>query len=384
MSYDADLNFPFSSPTKILFGINCVQEIGAEMDYLRVKRAFLITDRGLADNPIVARVQKALGKRCVGTFTEVIADSGAHIVEMGATLARAAGADVLVSVGGGSSIDTAKCMALLLTEGGHLFDHQGYHNLTRPVTPHISVPTTAGTGSEVSYVAVVKDHERNVKIHFGDYHLAPSIALLDPAMTIGLPPHLTAATGMDALTHAIEALHSVMRNPISDGLAIHAIRLIAAYLPRAVASGQDLLARGQMLLAANMAGSAFTNAMVALNHAIAHILGAKYNIHHGLANSLVLPSTMRFNRDACADRYALVAQAMGMQRPDMSAAEAAILGVEHLIQAIGLPQRLRDAGVPEDGLAAIAEGALTDGAIVNNPIPVTESEQVLAVCRAAW
>src|SRR5438309_1229719 len=183
---------------------------------------------------VVARVEKALGARLGGIYDGVIPDTGVEVIDDGARLAKERGCDGIISVGGGSAIDTAKGMAIVLTEGGSIRDHQGSNRLARRQTPHISVPTTAGTGSEVSLYIVVKDHQRHEKMHFMEDRIIPDAAILDPSLTVGLPGSLTAATGMDALTHAIESYTSVNRNPISDGLALQAIRLIAEWLPRAV------------------------------------------------------------------------------------------------------------------------------------------------------
>lgn len=266
-------------------------------------------------------------------------------------------------------------------------DYSGFQLLSRPQTPHIAVPTTAGTGSEVTYAAVVKDWENNEKILFCDNHIIPRVAILDPLLTAGLPPPLTASTGIDALTHAIEALHALQAEPIADAMALQAIRLITAYLPRCVANGDDLFARGQQQIAALMAGVAFSNAQLGLVHAMAHSLGALFNVPHGLANSLLLPHVMLYNLESCAERYLLVAEAMGLATAGLDeegAARLAVNAVQELTRKIGLPQRLREAGVPEEGLAEAAELSLSDGSIIYNPRPVFEADEVLALFREAW
>jgi alcohol dehydrogenase class IV len=323
----------------------------------------------------------------VGIFSEVEPDSGIHIVNQGAKLGMKLGADCIVSVGGGSAIDTAKGMAILLKEGGKLQDYMGFQVLARPQTPHIVIPTTAGTGSEVTYIAVIKDHQEGRKLLFGDYNILPNVAILDPKMTEGLPPKLTAATGMDALSHAIEALHSLQREPIADGLALHAIKLIKEFLPEAVENGKDMTARGQMLIAANMAGAAFSNAQVGLVHALAHSVGAIFGVHHGLANSILLPACLRYNADACGEIYLDILWALGTTiegiQPDKAGAILADKIME-LTKKLGLPQRLRDVGVPEGGLKECSELALSDGAIVYNPKFISDSAEVLKVYKQAW
>src|SRR5262245_18390587 len=257
--YGSDLNFSIFQPTRVVFGDNAIHEVGLELKKLGVERAVIVTDKILREKTdVVARVEKALGARHAGTYDGVIPDTGVEVIDQGAAFCRSVGCDGLVSVGGGSAIDAAKGMAIVLTEGGSIRDQQGSMRLTRRKTPHVSIPTTAGTGSEVRQYVVVKDEERHEKMHFMEERVIPDTALLDPSVTLGMPGLLTAATGLDALTHAIEAYTSINRNPIADGNALYAIRLIAAWLQRAVFVGDDKVARGQMLVAANIAGQAFS------------------------------------------------------------------------------------------------------------------------------
>ena len=388
MPYDANLNFIFWCPTKLVFGENTALDIPMEVENLKCKRALIVTDRDLAKNTdLPERIRKALGNLSAGIFSDVEADSGVHIVNQGAKLGKELGADCLVSVGGGSAIDTAKGMAILLKEGGKLQDYTGVQVLTRPQTPHIVIPTTAGTGSEVTYVAVIKDHEVGRKLFFLDYNISPNIAILDPKVTEGLPPGLTASTGMDAMSHAIEAMHSLQREPVADGMALHAIRLIKEFLPRAVTNGREMLARGQMLIAANLAGFASAGAGWGIVHALAHIVGAKYKVHHGLANSILLPACMRYNADACGDIYLKVLSAMGVNIEKVSPDEAGDVLAEELAaftKKLGLPQKLREAGVPEGGLKECSELALSDGAIVYNLKFVSDSADVFKIYQQAW
>jgi alcohol dehydrogenase len=372
----------------MVFGENTALDVAIEVENLKCKKALIVTDKELIKNTdIPEKIRKALGNLCVGIFSDVEPDSGIHIVNQGAALGMKLGADCIVSVGGGSAIDTAKGMAILLKEGGKLQDYAGFQVLTRPQTPHIVIPTTAGTGSEVTYIAVIKDHEEGRKLLFGDYNILPNVAILDPKMTEGLPPKLTAATGMDAMCHAIEASHSLQREPIADGLALHAIRLITEFLPRAVENGKDMTARGQMLIAANIAGAAFSNAQVGLVHALAHSVGAKFRVHHGLANSILLPPCVKYNGDACGDVYLIVLSAMGVNVERISPDEAGEMlaaKIAEFTRKLGLPQKLRDVGVPEGGLEECSELALSDGAIVYNPKFISDSNEVLKVYQEAW
>jgi len=388
MPYDVNLNFVFWSPTKIVFGENTALDVAIEVENLKCKKALIVTDRDLAKNTdIPKRIKKVLGNLCVGIFSDVEPDSGIHIVNQGGKLGKELGADCIVSVGGGSAIDTAKGMAILLKEGGKLQDYVGFQILTRPQTPHIVIPTTAGTGSEVTYVAVIKNHEEGRKLLFGDYNILPNVAILDPKMTEGLPPRLTAATGMDAMCHAIEALHSLQREPIADGMALHAIRLIKEFLPKAVENGKDMMARGEMLIAANMAGIAFSNAQLGVVHALAHSVGARFKVHHGLANSILLPACLRYNADACGEVYLDVLSALGVNIEGIQPDKAGDVVADKIIEftkKLGLPQRLRDVGVPEEGLKECSELALSDGAIVYNPKFISESTEVLKIYQQAW
>jgi aldehyde dehydrogenase (NAD+) len=387
MAYDEDLSFIYKNYTRLVFGINSVKDVGAEVDQLKCSKALIVTDRGVTEAGLAEKVEKALGNRYIGTFDGVPQDSGYHIVNEAAEIARGKGADCLVSVGGGSVIDTAKGMAIIVSEGGNLQDYQGFQMLTHPITPHIVIPTTAGTGSEVTYAFVIKDWEKNQKLLYGDDYLMPNTGILDPVMTQTMPPMITATTGMDALTHAIEAIHALQAEPISDTMAYGAIRLIVEYLPICVENGDDLVARGQQQIAATMAGVAFSNAQVGMVHAMAHCTGARYGVPHGMANSILLPHVMMYNMDECADRYALVAEAMGVKEKGMNdeeAAGAAIDAVFELTRKMGVPQSLREVGVEEEGLIEAAEMALCDGAIVYNPKLIFDTDQVMEVYRKAF
>ncbi len=387
MQYNRDLAFEYNSPTKIIFGENSVKEIGLEVDSLGGSKALVVTDRGIIEAGLAEKVEKALGRRYAGTYDQCIPDSGFHLVDEGATFAHEKGADILVSVGGGSVIDTAKGMAVVMKEGGKLSDYRGVQVLSRPQTPHVVVPTTAGSGSEVTWFAVIKDWERNIKEAFVDVHIIPDKAILDPTMVADLPPHLTAGPGMDSLSHAVEAIHSLQRQPIIDGLALQAVRLVMENLPRCVEKGDDLVSRGQQQLAATMAGIAFGNSQPGLVHAMAHPVGALFKVPHGVANAILLPHVMLFNMPECADRYKLLARAMGLDVRLLSneeAGRAAVEAIRNLAAKIGLPQKLREVDVPEEGLVEAADYSMADGSIVYNPRLVSDKEEVLEVYRAAW
>src|SRR3989339_1531941 len=255
MAYDRELSFVYFGPTKVVCGAGAAGDCGVEMAGLGCRRALVVTDPGVMQAGLVEGVLKALGDRCVGLFSDIPQDTGVGVVNRAAALAREKGADCVVSVGGGSVIDTGKMVCILLTEGGGIENFEGIQLLSRPQTPHIVIPTTAGTGSEATCMAVILDERKGQKILSVESFNAPRIAILDPVMTAKLPPLLTASTGMDALTHAVEALQSLQREPIAAGLAMHAIRLIYRDLPGCAANGADLAARCQVQLAATMARS---------------------------------------------------------------------------------------------------------------------------------
>jgi alcohol dehydrogenase class IV len=279
-------------------------------------------------------------------------------------------------------------MRILLTEGGHLHDYEGYNLLVRPLTPMVAIPTTAGTGSEVTSWAVIRDEVAQVKLAFSSPFLAPDLAVLDPRMTLTLPPRLTAATGLDALTHAIESFVGTNANMISDSLALQAIDIISNNLRTATFSGDDLEARGQMLVASCIAGMAFSSGGGSLGivHALAHSVGGVFEVHHGTANAILLPYGMQFNSVIVPNRYVRIARALGVNAGGRAEEDVIADGIDAarlLSYDCGLPARLRDVGVPEDALPSIAEMAVGDAAIFTNPRPVTVDE-LTEVLRAAW
>ena len=388
MAYTEDLSFLFFSPTRVVYGVDSSNDVAVELRNLGCTKAVIVTDRFLSEETgLVKKIEKSLGTLCVGVFADVPSDSGLHVVNQGYQFAESRGAEGVVSVGGGSVIDTAKGIAILLKEGGTLQDYTGFQVLTRKVVPHVCLPTTAGTGSEVTYIAVIKDHDKKQKLLFGDHHIIPDVAILDPVLTLGLPPFMTAATGMDALSHAVEAITSSQREPFADALGLHAIRMIRDSLPLAVRNGTDLNARGQMLIAACLAGAAFSNAQVGMVHAIAHTLGGRHGVHHGTANAVAMPYVMRFNNTDVADEQAVIADALGVDTRGMSLEKAGLAAadaVARLNVELGLPTTLKAVGVPEDDLETCAQVAISDGAIVYNGRPVFDPAEILFVLRKAW
>ncbi len=387
MSYDQDLSFVYFGPTKVIFGNgSSTSEVESEMRALGCSRAVVVTDHGIIAAGLLDKITRALGEKCVGVFSDVPQDTGVDVVDSGAAFAREKRADSIISLGGGSVIDTAKCICILLTEGGSLADFEGIQLLSRLQTPHIAIPTTAGTGSEVTWAAVVFDKSKGQKILIVESFNAPRVAILDPLLTAKLPSLLTASTGMDAFCHAVEAISSLQREPVADALALHAIRLLDKYLPLCVTGG-DLNARGQVQLAATMAGWAFGNAMVGLVHAMAHSIGAVAHVPHGVANGILLPYCMEYNLPDAQDCYAEIAMAMGLYEKGLSiqeSAESAVHAVFEFTKKIGHPQKLSAVGVTEEHIGKAAELSMADGSIVNNVRFITGSGEVLGIYKKAF
>jgi alcohol dehydrogenase class IV len=386
--------FEFQVPGKVICAEHCVDSIGVEMDKVCGTKALIVTDEGVEKAGLVQKVIEGMESgsgEILGVFNEVPPNSDVQAVQACHDKARETKADTLVSVGGGSSIDTAKGAAILMVEGGELLDHQSAVYIPSGQMPlHISVPTTAGTGSESTFMAVILDRKQRLKLVFQGADLAPTVAMLDPVMTVTLPPSLTASTGMDALTHCIEAIHSEMHEPICDGLAVHGIKLIARYLPMAAKNGDDIEARTYMLIAANMGGISFANAFVGIVHAMAHSAGGRFGVPHGVANSILLPYGMEFNLgfvpEVVAPEYRMVAEALGLdvaKDDDMTASKKAIEYLRNLTVELGLPQKLSEVGVPEDGIEGVAQDSMLDGSMFNNP-GEPEYEDVLELVKKAF
>jgi len=379
-------SFAFEGPTRVISGPDSIIALQYEISKLNCRRAVIITDKGIRSAGLVDKVNKALGNLCIGVFDEVVEDSGYLVVDKAVAFCRDVGADILVSLGGGSSIDTAKAVAVTITNGGKAIDNISIYKLVDPLMPHIAIPTTAGTGSEVSNIAVIKNEEIGRKFNIAEFPIAPNVAILDPHMTVGLPRMLTAATGMDALSHAIDGMCSIMRNPVCTGHGLNAIRMIAKYLPVAVEDGHDVHARMQMQIAAATAGWAFSIPSTILTHSLAHCIGAKYKIHHGTLCGLFLPHVMRFNRDYCLDELAMVAEAMGVNTSTMSKIDAAASSadaVADLADRIGIPARLSDLNIAEADLDMIALDAMTEIPTLANPRKCS-LELIAEVVRGAF
>lgn len=386
--------YQFQCSTKIVFNPGLARDFSAELASLGVSSLFVITDPGLTRaglvEPILEGVRRA-GVEIVGLFGQVPANSELKVVKQCADLAKEKSAGGLLAIGGGSVLDTAKVVDVLLTHGGDLVnDYSGAETLPGPLLPLIAIPTTAGTGSEVTHAAVILDAEHQTKLSFTDHHLAPHLAILDPELTLGLPPLMTAATAMDALTHAIESFTSQQANPVSESFVLRAIPLLRKNILQAVLHGENLEARGALMTAATLAGIAFDHAMVGVVHGLSHALGGLAHVHHGTANSIFLPCGMEYNAAVSEGRYAEIAGLLGVKTSGMSSQQACQAAIEavrrlqrELYQACGLPYRLRDVNVPESLLGALAEGAVQDGTSFYNPREVV-AEEVLDYIKKVY
>ncbi len=314
--------FEFTLPTKVIYGIGILKNIEGAVRRFGKRRAILVTDEVLVKTGPVDKVKAGFKKsdiEIVCTYDDVPPNSTITSVEKCAAKAKKNQCDLFIAVGGGSVIDTAKVGNILCVKGGKVADHMGAYLLEpdEKLLPMIIVPTTAGTGSEVTKVAVIADPDNDVKLPFAEEQFLPDLAVLDPEVTVSMPGKLTAATGMDALTHAIEAYVDKEWSPASDAMALHAIRLISNNILQACAHPEDLQARGAMLVGSFLAGVAFSHSMVGMAHGISHALGGVYHIPHGLANALVLPEVMEYNLESQIERYSDIAAALGVTFPQV-------------------------------------------------------------------
>jgi maleylacetate reductase len=371
---------------EVIFGAGAVSGVREAVDRFGWQRLLLCTSRSLRQNGHAGRIESALGELLVATFERVLP----HVPEaqVAEALAQAGEqrVDALVALGGGSAIGLAKALSLALERPRTDTTARDPLPTDQPKVPVVAIPTTYA-GSEMTPVYGVTRDEAGAsrKVTVTDPKVAPKLIIYDPALTLDLAPAVTAATGINALAHCIEALYSVTRNPLSSAAAREGVRCIARALPRCYAVGDDLEARTEMLVGAYLAGTALATVAMGLHHGLCHVLGGTAGVAHGVANSIMLPHAMRFNLDATAPQLALAAQAMGITSDDPhAAAEEAIQRVYLLVGQLGLPQRLRDVGVAEADLPGLAQLALRSRAVQANPRPITDAAQVEAVLRAAW
>ncbi len=389
--------YEFFCPVKVIAGHAALEHIPFELATLGAKRVMIITDKGVRNNGLLEPIENAFSstEAVVATiFDDVPPDSSLEVVRKAAASYRQHDCDAIIAVGGGSVIDTSKATNILVSEGGDdLLQYSGAHNLPKPLKPFFVIPTTSGTGSEVTMVAVVSDPEKNVKMAFASYYLMPHAAILDPRMTKTLPPHLTAMTAMDALTHAVEAYTGLAANPLSDAYATAAIKKISENLFNVLDQPDHVQGRLELAQASTMAGIAFSNSMVGLVHSLGHALGAVAHLPHGVCMNLFLPYVLNYNKSINEQKIAellmplagpdIYAQTPANQRADKTI--STILTIRDRLYAMTkLPRSLSETGkVQREQLEEIAEKALNDGSIIYNPKEAT-LQDLREILEQAW
>jgi alcohol dehydrogenase class IV len=379
--------FSFTAPANVVFGPGVIARLPDLVGGLG-GRAVVVSDPGVAKAGILDRVLAGLDQAGVTAepYPQVEPNPSVETVEAAHDLFRRTRAAFVLGVGGGSAMDVAKVVAILAAHGGGVRDYEGMGKVPGPGVPCVAIPTTAGTGSEVTIFSVITDRQRKFKMTVGSPYTVPQVAVCDPELTRSMPPALTAATGMDALTHAIESYVNTVHNPIAAALALEAIRLIGRALRAAYSNGNDLRARTEMLLASTMAAMAFARTRLGNVHAMSHPLGAHFDIPHGVANAVLLPHVMAWNMVACYDTYPAIARALGERvegRPPREAAAAAVEAVRLLARDLQIPERLRDLGVTREAIPAMTEDAMKSGNVLVNPRATTASD-IAALFDAAY
>jgi alcohol dehydrogenase len=353
-------------------GRGAVSNVGKQAKILNGSKALLITDEILVKIGVAEKIISLLKESGVETsvYDKVNPNPTVKNVNDALSVYQNEECDIIIALGGGSSIDCAKGVGILATNGGSISDYEGVDKSDNPMPPFITINTTAGTGSEMTRFTIITNTDTSVKMAIVDWHVTPTVSINDPELMISMPASLTAATGMDALTHAIEAYVSTIATPVTDSAAIKAIELISKYLRPAVANGENLEAREMMAYAAFLAGMAFNNASLGNVHAMAHQLGGFYKLPHGVCNAILLPQVQEFNLIAYPERFVDIARALGESIEGISTMEAAakaISAIKRLSQDVGIPSGLRELGVKEEDFSTLADNTLKDVCIATNP-----------------
>ncbi len=383
----ADQVFGFYIPTVSLMGVGSVKEAGPQVKLLGGKKALIVTDKGLSGMGMADKIKGMIEESGVQAVIFDGAEPNPTDINVhdGLKVYQDNKCDCIVSLGGGSSHDCAKGIGIVSTNGGHIRDYEGVNKSTKAMPPFIAINTTAGTASEMTRFCIITNTSNKVKMAIVDWRVTPNIAINDPVMMVGMPPALTAATGMDALTHAVEAYVSTIATPITDACALMAMKLISENLRNAVANGADMEARDNMAYAEYLAGMAFNNASLGYVHAMAHQLGGFYNLPHGVCNAILLPSVESYNLISNPKRFADIAVAMGENIEGLSvreAADKALAAIRKLSADVGIPSGLAELGVKEEDLEIMAKNAMKDACGLTNPRTVT-LQDVIGIYKAA-
>ncbi|SFW82701.1 MULTISPECIES: L-threonine dehydrogenase [Pseudomonas] len=378
----------FFIPAVNIMGLGCLDEAMTAIRNYGFRKALIVTDVGLAKAGVASKVAELLALQDIDSVVFDGAKPNPSIanVELGLGLLMESRCDFVVSLGGGSPHDCAKGIALCATNGGQIRDYEGVDRSSKPQLPLIAINTTAGTASEMTRFCIITDETRHVKMAIVDRNVTPLMSVNDPALMVAMPKGLTAATGMDALTHAIEAYVSTAANPITDACALKAITLISNNLRLAVRDGNDLVARENMAYAQFLAGMAFNNASLGFVHAMAHQLGGFYDLPHGVCNAVLLPHVQSFNASVCAARLSDVAHAMGADTRGFSPEEGAreaIATIRSLAHDVDIPAGLRDLGVRLNDVPLLAANALKDACGLTNP-RAADQRQIEEIFRSAF
>jgi len=375
--------FTVTQPTQIHFGAGAIANLAETVKSFNGSNVLLVVDPGLVKagliSPITAPLKKA--KIPFTVFDKVDPEPGLKLADKGTKIAKKAKCDCVVGVGGGSAMDVAKAIAILITNGGKAVDYLGLGLIKKPGVPKIMVPTSSGTGAEVTFTAVFINEKTGSKGGMNGDQLYPEATILDPELTISLPPHVTAFTGIDALTHALEAYTSTQAHIISEMYSLEAITLIAENLPAAYANGDNIEARSAMLMGSLLGGKALATAGVGLVHAMAYPMGGMFGIPHGLANAVLLPYVVDYNLIGDMGKFAILARILGQNTDDLTLHESANLCVDALFSLnddVGIPATLKDLDIPFDAMPEMAEIALTvTRPVENNPRKPTLEEVIL-------
>jgi len=374
--------FTFTGASKIVFGNGAFEQLAEQIGELGGKTPLIVLDRNLSVSGLKEKVSSYFKNAGMGIviFDRVEGEPPLELADEGAKAASTGKCDIVVGIGGGSTMDVAKAIAVITANRGKAKDYLGLNNVPGPGLPTIMVPTTAGTGSEVTFTSVFIRKDLNKKEGMNSPYLYPDIALLDPELTLSIPSHVTATTGVDALCHAIESYTSITASPMSELVSLEAIGMISSSLRTCVHNGSDLEARGQMLLGSMYAGLGLANAGVTAVHSLSYPLGGMYGIPHGLANTLLLPAVMNFNLPAALEKFAVIAEVMGESTADLSlndAAGMAVAAVEDLIDDCCIFDSLETLEIEEEDFPKLAKAAMTVARpLANNPRKVTEEDAI--------
>ncbi len=386
--YDPEKVSTLLAPKRTLLGRGAVNETGREIKVLGRTRALIVTDPGVAKAGLLSLVENSLGAEGLDfeTYDGVEPEPAARIVDEAAGIARKGKFDIIIGFGGGSSLDVAKGVAALATNEGKIVDYAGVNLFPGGGLPKVLIPTTAGTGSETTWVCVVTDEAENTKKSLYSHLLLPDVAILDPLVSVSMPPAITADTGFDALAHAVESYVSVNATPYTGVMALEAMRLIAMNLPVAYGKGNDIRARYNMLLASNLAGMAFTSGGLGACHGLSYPLGTEFHMPHGKSNAIMLVHVMEFNLMASLDRYAEIARAMGENTDGLGVHEAVARSVEavkKLLAGTNTSSRLSDYGVEAKDIPKLVRGGVKQARFyVPNPRNLSEADIELIYRRA--